>query len=579
MTDDQDERSIPVVKDNFLYERERLLALPPEKAMDLIFEHPRATDLVQSFPEQDFYFLIHDIGPEDSLELLAMASEAQWEYILDLESWQRDRMDPAALTRWFDLLLKADPGRLVHWLLKDRLELVEFYLFKNIEVIIREHDQDPADFGKGFFTFDDVFYVRIVGSPGMETESPDEKTRHEVLELLLKRLAEFDHVQFQHVLLEAGSLIPAEAEEEAYRLRNVRLAEKGLLPLEEAMGIYQYLKPSALQARQTTTSSGYSENGALLPIPLYPSKMMEGENLFTNSLRLVDGTGVLAQIQTEFVALCNQIVTADQKKIHDRDALREVVKKACGYLSIGLGRLLDLKNLPPEQQKKVSADHLKRFSILELFQVGYGSALELKWQTEKWHQNSWFKKVGLPLSFWGEAWTGVLGGLLLKRPLCYDDYKTGVLYREFSSSADISRTEKELETIMAFDDLLAHLKVSARPAKANTVLNYKNLVLTLWARNYLGIGKKPQPLTLDEFKDFFRALWTREDTPRKINQALKTSFLNWLADETGMGAGDIGSRLGDCFDRLFHEIESEYGYVSETDLDPKYIHLFLLSPG
>lgn len=577
MNNDQDEKLISIKKDIFLNEREKLLPFPSEKALDFILEHPHAGDLVQSFPEQDFYFLIHDIGPEDSLELLAMASEDQWEYILDLESWQRDRVDPAALTKWFDLLLRADPGRLVYWLLKDRLELVEFYLFKNIEVVIREHDQDPADFGKGFFTFDDVFYMRIIGKAETESESPDEKIRGNVLELLLKRLAEFDHVQFQHVLMEASSLIPAETEEEAYRMRNVRLAEKGLLPLEEALGIYQYLKPSALQARRPDTSAVHSENGALLPIPLYPSKMMEGENLFTTSLQVVDGADVLAQIQAEFVALCNQIVTADQKKIHDRESLREVVKKACGYLSIGLGRLLDLKTLPLEQQKKISAEHLKRFSILQLFQVGYGHALELKWRAEKWHKNSWFKKAGLSLSFWGETWTGVLGGLLLKRPLCYDDYKTGVLYREFSSSADIFRTEKELETIMAFDDLLAQLNISVKPVKANTVLNYKNFVLTLWARNHLGIGKELRPLALDEFKDFFRALWIEEDTPRRIRQSFKTSFLNWLADETG--AGDIGLHLGDCFERLFREIESEYGYVTETDLDPKYIHLFLLSPG
>jgi len=33
---------------------------------------------------------------------------------------------------------------------------------------------------------------------------------------------------------------------------------------------------------------------------------------------------------------------------------------------------------------------------------------------------------------------GVLGGILLKKPLFYDNYKTGVLYREFTSAEDVA---------------------------------------------------------------------------------------------------------------------------------------------
>lgn len=172
---------------------------------------------------------------------------------------------------------------------------------------------------------------------------------------------------------------------------------------------------------------------------------------------------------------------------------------------------------------------------------------------------------------------GVLGGLLVKRPLFYDNYKTGVLYREFSLNEDIPQTEGALDAIMAFDDLLSLMNITIKPISANTLVNHKNLVLTLWARNYLNLSKDIRPLTPDEFKRLFKALWIDENTPRKIQQPVKTSFLNWLAEEPGLGASEIAFRLGDTFEKLFNEIESEYGYVSEADLDPKYIHLFLLS--
>ena len=37
---------------------------------------------------EDFYFLIHEIGIEDSLPLLSLASNRQMEYLLDLEVWE-----------------------------------------------------------------------------------------------------------------------------------------------------------------------------------------------------------------------------------------------------------------------------------------------------------------------------------------------------------------------------------------------------------------------------------------------------------------------------------------------------------
>ena len=209
-----------------------------------------------------------------------MASAAQWEFIVDLESWEQDRVDISALTKWFRLLLQANPVRLVEWLLKDKPELFEYYLFKNIEVIVREHDQDPSDFGKDFFTFDDVYYMRIVDDQvNGKPQNQDEKTRDDVLPVLLERLAEFDHIQFQQVLFKTRTVIPAESEEEAYRLRNVRLAEKGFLPFDEAVGLYQYLNPKDLQAQRPKIIAGESEQRDALPIPLYPSRMIQEESL------------------------------------------------------------------------------------------------------------------------------------------------------------------------------------------------------------------------------------------------------------------------------------------------------------
>ena len=165
MTDDQTDKKALERFEKLREKRLQILTLPPKKAMETILEDPQPVALVHSFPEQDFYFLIHDIGAGDSLPLLTLASNKQWEHIVDLEVWRKGQIDIESVSRWLSLLLETDPKRFIRWFLAEKLELVEFYLFRSIEVRVKEHDQDPSDFGEGFFTLDNVYYIRILKRP------------------------------------------------------------------------------------------------------------------------------------------------------------------------------------------------------------------------------------------------------------------------------------------------------------------------------------------------------------------------------------------------------------------------------
>jgi len=553
-------------------ERKQILNLPPEKALDLILDSPHSTALVHSFPEEDFYFLIHDIGVHDSLELLSMASDKQWEYLLDVEVWQKDRISISSVTKWFYLLQKADPYRLIRWVLnEEKTEFIQFYLLNNIEVIVREHDQDPSDFEDDFFTIDDVFYVRLKENPD---DNENKEERDEFLMDFLQRLADQDHVQYQNILFEFQSIISAETEERIYHWRNIRLAEKGFMPFDEAVSIYQPLKPEHFKkaASLKKTAISYEKRyEPLPPVPFYPTKMLNQEDLFTNSLKVIETDEVLQQIQSEFAGLCNQIISADQRIIKEKEELKNIVKKACGYLSIGIERL----SKKPLDTNRIAA-LIQRFPLIQIFRVGYGLALELKWKAEKWRKKSWAAERKLPLTFWGEEWLGFLGGLLLKKPLFYDNYKTGVLYREFASLEDIRITEKMLNEIIDFDNLLSLIPILIQPVPEG-FLTYKNALLTLWARDYLGLPEEFSAITIDDFKRFFNSIWIENEKPRKIRLSVKESFLHWLSDKTGMDSYDITQRLGQTLENLFQEIEDEYSGISLKNLDPKHIYLFLVS--
>jgi len=560
--------------------RQQLTALEPKDAMERILQDPQATALVHSFPEQDFYVLIHDIGPEDAGPLLSLASNRQWDHIVDLESWQKDQIDTNAVSRWLDLLLEADPQRFIKWFLAEKLEFVEFFLYKNIEVRVREHDQDPSEFGDGFFSLDNTYFIRFIDRPADDGENElTEEQRRKFISRLAEALADHDHRIYQGLLLEATHVIPAETEEDCYRWRNVRLAGKGFLPFDEAIGIYQPIKPGDLDQQGFKHIPPAEDPDSLLPVPQYPVRMLLADSHFTRALTAIDSENALNHIQSEFAHLCNQITVADQKTVRDREQLRAIVSKACGYISIGLERLAKVEEKVDSQR---AAALINRHTLAQIFRVGFGEALKLKWLAEKWLDHCWFAQSGLRLTFWGEQWLGVLGGLLIKKPLFYDNYKTGVLYREFDSLADVKTTADNFNQIKAVDDLLSLMSIDIDRPSAYGFLTYKNLILTLWARHYLKLpAEKLKPLTLQEFSPFFDDLLPAKagrnaDQTRKIPRAMKQNFLDWLAADTGLKDVEITGRLGQTLENLFEEIESDLGRVTGKDLDPRYIQLFLL---
>ena len=554
-------------------ERRKILSLSPEMALEAIADHPYPVTLVQSMAEEELYFLIHHVGADDALPILGLASNAQWEYLIDMEGWNRDRMAPHSMTQWLHRLLQADNDRFTYWITKEKFDDFVFYLHRNVELHIREYDQDPGEIDEDFFSEDQTYYVRL--RPYPEPQKPLQEERDIFVKDLLRRVSVFDYTLYRNLLLETSTIIPAETEEELYRLRNMRLAEKGMLPLEEAVGVYQPLQAGDLASRPKPPTFG-GRSVETYPLPIQSGSAAEPTDRFGQALAQIHDEGTLQRLQAEFAALCNQIISADQLKVRDRETLAQVVRKAGDYISLGLEKI---QSQSGPKRPYTGPGLLQTQFLADLFRVGYGCALALKWRTDKWRQTAWFAVQGLPLGFWGEQWLGVLGGLLLKKPLYYNHEQSGPNYREFASLADITRTEEQLKTIIAFDDLLGLMALEIVSVRQSGFLTYQNLILTLWAGQELGTcepGRPPVPMSLEQFRRFFKTLWTSDDRPRRIGDPVRERFLNWLAQRSGLAAYEIAERMAPALEKLFSAIEQELGEVHISDLDPRYIQLFLL---
>jgi uncharacterized protein DUF6178 len=555
-------------------ERKHILSLEGMKALDAILDHPQPNALIHSFAEEDLAFLIHDIGPEDALDLLAMASDRQWEFIFDIETWEKDRINLNAVTQWMNLLLKADPQRFVHWAATEKSSLLEYLLFHSIEVFVREHDQDPSELGEDLTTYDDIFYFRIPETKYAEDAKAEFKELHqELLTRMIDQLAKTDHVFYQQTLLRAANVISAESEEEAFRLRNYRLAEKGFVPFHEAVGVFQPISVDHLKKRKKFIAE-QPDAESFVPVPVNHTSMMGEDSLFSRLLAKITDINILQQLQIEFAGVCNQLIAAETHPVRSRDELKTIVKKACGFISIGLENLL-LKDKAAEEV--MAEEYIITYPLIDLFRAGYGDVVTLRQQTKTWQKTSWVSAQKLPLSFWGERLVGVIGGLLINRPKFYDNNQTGELYREFETMADIEITGSILRDAMAYDRMLSAMAIRTDEFSKDRFITCENLLMTLWVRHCLGLSPAMMPIPISVFRPFFTDLWESQKIPPVIKDSKKTDFLQWLAAESGFSEKKISQDLGNALELLFNDIAKDHGTIHPEDIDPRFITMFLLS--
>ncbi|MCK5837118.1 MAG: hypothetical protein KAH09_07620, partial [Desulfobacula sp.] len=332
--------------------RHEILVSESEKSLDIILDAPAPATLIQSFPDQDLYYLMHKIGADDFIPVLALATSEQWEYILDVEVWNSDRLDLDYMTKTFDLLFQAGPKRLLRWIIKEKPDFFEFYLFKNMDIYVREHDDPPPQDFEDYITIDDKFYFRFPDKPQNLDEEIDENTDKnmpgpgnkleawELIEKMVKAVAEMDLSVFHGLLLETKGVLPAEVEEEQFRLKNLRLAEKGFLPTHEAIGIYQPTRLSSLRKRPDNSLFKQEQFDPDIPLPpQFFSAFIEGDDLFVKSLKFFD-PDVILHLESELAALINKIISADKIKVQSKKILEKAILKACAYLNLGLEVIL-----------------------------------------------------------------------------------------------------------------------------------------------------------------------------------------------------------------------------------------------
>ena len=376
-------------------------AISSETVIQRILDTSQPALLVKRLAEEDFFWLVLDAETDYSMEILRLASEGQWTYLLDLLIWNNEGLDIDAAADWFERLYQVDYSRLTSRLLNLNPTLLAMFLSKTVRLWVGEHDEPRDLSGQEWFTLDEVFYIRC------------RRRKHRAfIGALLKSLADSDFDRYQAIMFATAGITPSDEEERLRRLRDARLAEKGFVPWDEAVMIYGYLKPDQLDGKlsfpeYTSDAGGDPDEG----VPMSPVLLAESRDAFSRALSLIPDADTLAGLRLEFAGLCNMALSVEGRVPDAVSVLQRVYRKASGMVSIGI-----------ERTAAEPAAALQEYTLHDLFRLGFSAILELKWKAEKWWKGSWAHARGLSLSFWDKPWQGLLEGLFRKRPLRYDAY-------------------------------------------------------------------------------------------------------------------------------------------------------------
>lgn len=538
--------------------RDAILGLSGTRLQERILELADPRHVLQGLAPTDFYWVVKKVGEQDSLPLLELASNDQWEHLLDLEIWRRDRVALEQTGLWLKRLYKADGHRLAHWLMEEGELLGRLYLSRLLDVRVKDQDTDSVP--DGFFTLDDVYYLRV-RDPGQEGW----------IQELTADMARLDYDAYVRLLLGLVERLPSDMEEELYRLRGARLAECGFLPFDEALSVYSPLDPEEVTRGGPGVATIIElEEDATELVPTVPWDHGVGGGLLAKAVEGIEDPGLLDRLRLEFANLANQLISAEGMPVMDLTVLSWACKRAASYLNLGLERFT-------QGDVRRASQLLTEKAVVSIFRVGFGMALRLQREAKGWVKRSWFKRMGLGNGFWGEAWGATLYGLLRTRPLYFPGEKEGEQHRDFQRLAEIEEATRILARLQILDQLieaLAGLHPLDPMLLGHPEATFRPLLFNLWGRQILGMTPEMAPLGLHEARELFRILRRGDRRPPYRMPGFQERFVEFFADHVPEASRGT---LSQTLSMVWREFAEEYERVPLEGLDQRFVRFIHLA--
>ena len=535
-----------------------------KERLHYLFLSENPEQLVQQLPELEVFLTVKEVGERDSLELISLTTPEQFQYLLDLDFWKKDRLDPEKVLHWMELLVESGEKKVTQFIQSTDPGFIALLLKKFLEVVTIEGEALGTRDRVPLFTLDQYYYINFRGKGAREIFQP-------FLEIFYRMDNEGFRRMMESLLVELGS----ELEETGYRLRNARLADYGFPDFEEALEIYRFLNPDSLTVGEGSHRVTGREEAGTEGSVFYLTFQNQGP-FFSSVLSDIDDLNEQDRLKQEITGLCNKALVAEAIDLSNIAAMERTVEKVYHYLNLGLQYL--------SKEDRIKASHLLRsFPLQRLFQCGVSTTIRLRRKAESILKGPWFSNDQENLVFLDPPHFETFEGILRRRPALYRNW----IYEDFTTLQDLKEAEDFLEFIEGIVNFLGkELKVYPRYLKELDLsscypedwreITLSTVFLTGLANQVLKGAFRFESIEQTRWGDFLYRVFERDAQGKgAIRMEVKERLREWLSS---MESEDSRRQHLLAFqDFCLDLLEEGYGKTPpEEKVDPRFVKGLLI---
>jgi len=333
--------SVPVTDPSKTENKDNMVALSRYRARlargqrarraDELFNAKDPEAAIQALPPDEFYYVIHELGFPEAMEILVHGTSEQVQTVLDFSLWDRDRVAPEKSDEWLAALVEAPTETLGKWAQGIDIELLALLLRKRAriyDVSLEEEPDNPE--GTLWDSPDRLFTLEFIGEPD----------QIRVTQHLVDSLYRYSPVMMRRMLVGMRAEDDAELEETAYRWRSGRMADLGFVDFYEALVAYQELDPTSVHIDTSPAPSlrpkGEPIDDIHLRLPLVVTERLSGKTPFARAVAGLQTNEETADLHFGLVALCNRVLAADRILPSDEDGIRAALERLSATLDLAV---------------------------------------------------------------------------------------------------------------------------------------------------------------------------------------------------------------------------------------------------
>ncbi|MEO6775788.1 MAG: DUF6178 family protein [Kofleriaceae bacterium] len=343
------------------------------RRIDALLSMDDAAAAIAALAPNEVFELVHEVGFEDAQPLIELATPDQLRGCFDLEAWNKDDLQVAALKPWMVALIEAGfekVGEVWAYLDAEFRALIVQRQTVIWDTTLGEGPEEDND--EPIMTTPDRFFM-------LQLEGDDDSQR--LLQHLIEDLYRADPDLARHTIMAARSEPAADLEEHSYRWRSGRLADLGYVDFYEALELFRPLTPDQVAIGENSQDRVVGEDEAVR-LPIIVAEEVIGRSFLARALAAIEEPAEAERLEGAVMVLVNKVLAAGRAKPGQSEVVRRGALYATATLSLGLETIARTEAMREHLGGDLGAlakatQALRTVGIGRLFRVGYTVTLKL----------------------------------------------------------------------------------------------------------------------------------------------------------------------------------------------------------